>query len=211
MNNRIRNIINTCLRFGNSLKRPSKRRNSELLQKREESIDSFVIREAFAEDITALSALHVKTWNDTYGGGGPTQQIREYQWNELFKMVDRKWFVLVVENKGGELIGFAKGQPYDHEALPEFNGELNKIYLRRDYQRVGLGRKLVGLVAQKFLDNGITNMVLFGVPQNPSCAFHEALGGERLNKKGEVFQGGYCWRDLQKLVAVCLGNKMGPI
>jgi len=207
MINRVKNIINTFIRFINNLKRPSKRSNVKLLHERGQTIDSFVIREAVTKDVPSLAALHVKTWNETYGSRGPGQQIREYQWNELFTYTDRNWFVLIIENKDGELIGFAKGQPYNHTDLPEFNGELNKIYLLRDYQRVGLGRKLVGHVARRLLDNGVTNMVVFGVPQNPSCLFYEALGGERLHKRGEVFQGGYCWRDLRKLVSICMSSK----
>jgi GNAT superfamily N-acetyltransferase len=199
MKNFIKNTFNSFARFINNLKRPSPKTNIRLLHKRGETIDSFTIREATAYDVPALAALHVKTWRETYNGGGPNQQIRQHQWTELFKSPDNKWFVLVMENKNRELIGFAHGHPYDHPDLPEFNGQLNKIYLLRDYQRLGLGRKLFVQAAKKLLDNGATNMVLFGTPQNPSCSFYEAMGGERLHKKGEVFQGGYCWKDLQRM------------
>jgi L-amino acid N-acyltransferase YncA len=198
MLNDIKNLFNTGIRFLRGIKRPSKARNEKLLQARHQTIDSFAIRELVAEDLPALAALHVQTWNETYGGRGPSIQIREQQWREQFQSANRDWFVLVIEDNEKMLVGFAKGQPYSHADLPEFNGELNKIYIRKDYQRLGLGRKLVERVAQKFLSKGITNMVLFGIPQNPSCVFHEAMGGERLHKKGEVFQGGYCWRDLTR-------------
>ncbi len=101
------------------------------------------------------------------------------------------------------MVGFAKGKVYNHNDLPEFVGELNKIYLLRDYQRVGLGRKLLWNVARRFLSMGINNMDLFGIPQNPSCYFHEAMGGERLNAKNQEFQGGYCWRNLEQLASIC--------
>ena len=68
-----------------------------------------------------------------------------------------------------------------------------------DYQRLGLGTKLIGHVARRFLTMGVNDMVLFGVPQNPSCAFHEAMGGERLYSEKGTFDGGYRWRDLKKL------------
>lgn len=193
----LKNTINTLIRFKNGLKRPSRQRNLDLLHKRGETIDSFVIREAKDYDVTALASLHVKTWNETYNGRGPGLQVREHQWRELFKDKERTWFVLVIENKKGELVGFAKGQPYHHHHLPGFNSELNKIYLLREYQRLGLGRKLVGQVARKLLESGMTNMVLFGTPQNPSSGFHETLGAERLHSKGEysraVIAGG-TWR-----------------
>src|SRR5437660_3782139 len=166
---------------------------------------SLIIREATAVDIPALVDLHVKTWNATYPEvlKKPTYEIRERQWREAFAVTDGSWFCFVVEGQNGELVGFAKGTPYNHRDLPDFAGQLSKIYLLGEYQRLGLGRRLVGHVARRFLSQGISSMVLFGLARNPSCRFHEALGGERLfSKKGE-FHGGYGWRDLQSLASIC--------
>src|SRR6185503_18920947 len=192
-------------RFVSSLGRPSKAANMRQLKARGESVESIKIREATAEDVPALAALHVKTWNETYWKvtSPPTCELREHQWREQFKVTDGSWFCFVAENERDELVGFAKGKAYASSDLPWYSGELNKIYLRRDYQRLGLGRKLVGHVTRRFLSQGITTMVLFGVPQNPSCAFHEALGGERLLSKNGAFHGGYGWRDLRRLASIC--------
>jgi len=183
------------------LSRPTKQSNLKLLHKNGEMLSSFKIRDALAEDITALAALHVKTWRETYWTVlfPPTYEIRARQWRQQFRINDGSWFCLVVENKGGELVGFAKGKEYKHPDLPEFSGELNKIYLLRRYQRIGLGRRLIEEVARRFLLKGISNMVLFGTPENPSCKFHEAMGGEKLFAQNGEFHGGYCWRDLGKL------------
>ena len=187
------------------LKRPSGRRNIRLLSKHGETLSSFIIREAKTDDLPALAALHVKTWRETYWTTifPPTYRVREYQWRQQFKVTNGSWFCFVIENKYGRLVGFAKGKTYSHSDLPEFSGELNKIYLLREYQRLGLGRRLIGYVARRFLSQGISNMVLFGVAENPSCAFHEAMGGERLYARNGEFHGGYCWRDLQKLADNC--------
>ena len=198
-------FITSFHRFVMGLKRPSKQTNIRLLKERRETLSSFKIREACIEDVSALAALHVKTWNETYWTTlvRPTFRVREYQWHQQFKVKDGSWFCLVVENKNGELVGFAKGKTYNHSDLPEFSGELNKLYLLREYQRLGLGRKLVGHVARRFLAQGISNMVLFGIAENPSCGFHEALGGEKLYARNGEFHGGYCWRDLRKLADGC--------
>ena len=87
--------------------------------------------------------------------------------------------------------------------LPGFAGELNKIYLLRDYQRQGLGRRLVGHVARRFLSQGIASMVLFGEARNPSCGFWDRLGGERLYAANREFHGAYGWRDLRSLASKC--------
>lgn len=104
-------------------------------------------------------------------------------------------------NKNNGLVGFAKGKIFKNKNATEQHGDLDKIYLLSAYQRLGLGKKLFKLVVQRFLSNGINDMVLFGVPQNPSCAFHEAMGGERLYSEKGTFDGGYRWRDLKKLAA----------
>ena len=193
------------MRFLLGLRRPSKAANARRLRQRDETLQSLVIREATRDDIPALAALHVKTWSDTYWPvtSPPTYQIRERQWREQFEKNDESWFCFVVENRSGELVGFAKGRTYASEDLPGYSGELNKIYLLREYQRLGVGRRLVGHVARRFLEQGTSTMVLFGIPQNPSCAFHEALGGERLYAQNGQFHGGYGWRDLQKVASIC--------
>src|SRR5262245_1204559 len=121
---------------------------------------SYVIREATAADIPTLAELHVKTWSATYAHvlQKPTYEIRERQWREAFASDDGGWFCFVVQDTAGQMVGFAKGTPADH---PEFGGQLSKIYLLREFQRQGLGRRLVGHVARRFLRQGTTSMVLF--------------------------------------------------
>jgi ribosomal protein S18 acetylase RimI-like enzyme len=166
---------------------------------------SLVIREANAADISALADLHVRTWNATYPEveKKPSYEIRERQWRAAFEVTDGSWFCFVVEDETGELVGFAKGTSYHHRDLPEYAGELSKIYLLREYQRLGWGRRLVGHVARRFLSQGVSSMVLFADPQNPSCRFYEALGAERLLDDAGKFHGGYGWRDLRRLASIC--------
>src|SRR5437764_2002649 len=131
---------------------------------------SLNIREATAADIPALAELHVKTWNATYPEvvKKPTFEIRERQWRQAFEVTDGSWFCFVVEDENGNLVGFAKGVPYRHRNLPDFAGELSKIYLLREYHRQGWGRRLLDHVVHRFLSQGINSMLLFAEPSNPS-------------------------------------------
>ena len=131
-----------------------------------------------------------------------TYEIREWQWRQAFANADGNWFCFVIERQNGDLIGFAKGIPYTGD-LPDFAGELNKIYLLREYQRLGLGSRLIGYVARRFLSQCIQSMLLFGEARNPSNRFYEALGAERLLTDSGEFHGGYGWRDLRSLEARC--------
>ena len=195
----MKNIINSIFRFLNGLKRPSKQTNLKKLKERGETLDSFTFRDATEQDIPELGKLHAITWAETYNARKPNIQLRQYQWRKAFtEENDGSWFCILVVNKNNELVGFAKGKINKDEHSTQLHGDLNKIYLLNDYQRLGLGKKLFGNVVQRFLSHGINDMTLFGVAQNPSCAFHEAMGGERLYNEKGTFGGCYKWRDLKK-------------
>jgi len=171
--------------------------------KEKESI--FRIRKATSDDVPALAILHVETFNETHGisPNGPTYELRLRQWQQAFQDKDATWFCFVIENGDDSLIGFAKGEPYNHIEHSEFSGELSKIYLLREYHKLGLGRQLICNVAHEFLRQGITSMLLFGEANNPSNKFYERMGSEKLFAKNGEFHGGYGWKDLQKLTVIC--------
>jgi GNAT superfamily N-acetyltransferase len=161
------------------------------------------IREATVHDIPELAALHVRTWRATYEGilsekqlSGPTVELREKQWRTALETTDGSRFVLVVEDEKGRLVGFAHGRPSDH---PEFDGELGSIFLEADYQRKGIGTRLVARIARWFLARGVESMWVFADGRNPSCAFYRTLGGEKLD--ADPMLGNYGWRDLQRLAS----------
>ena len=181
--------------------RPSAATNARLLQERGETLASLRFRDATPGDIPALSVLHARTWAATYPRvrRPPTAELRERQWREAFAKADGSWFCIVIENANHELIGFAKGVRHEDGA-----GDLNKIYLLTDYQRLGLGRRLVGHVTRRFLAQGLTSMTLSADAGNPSCWFYLALGAENpRGEDGRAQLGFFVWRDLPKLAAIC--------
>jgi len=198
---RVKRYLFKLWRFWLGRARPSKATNTRRLSKRGEDVASLVIREAVASDIPALAALHVATWNATYAPmhmKGPSVAIRESQWREAFANADGSWFCFVVVRDDGELVGLAKGNR--HDAI----GALDKIYLRDDYQRLGLGRRLVGQVVGRFLVYRCTSMKAYVDPRNPSCGFFEALEGEWLREEdGTINYSWYVWPDLQRVARLC--------
>jgi GNAT superfamily N-acetyltransferase len=195
---KLKNFITGIQRYLKSRTRPSKKANMQKLNERGETVDSFIFRDATENDIPELGKLHAITWAQTYNGK-PNIKLRQYQWNKTFKEEnDGSWFCILVVNKN-RLVGFAKGIISKNESSSEQHGDLNKIYLLSDYQRLGLGKKLFAHVVERFLSKGVNDMTLFGVPQNPSCAFHEAMGGKRLYSEKGTFDGCYIWRDLKRL------------
>jgi GNAT superfamily N-acetyltransferase len=197
--NKMKNFITNIRRLINGLRRSSKKTNMRKLHERRETLDSFTFRDAIEDDIPLLGKLHALTWAQTYNASNPNFELRQYQWQKAFKEEnDGSWFCILVVNAKNELVGFAKGKINKDEHSSKLIGDLNKIYLLSDYQRLGIGKKLFSLVAQRFLSMGVNDMVLFGVPGNPSCAFHEAMGGEKIFSEKGKFDGGYRWPDLKR-------------
>ena len=166
---------------------------------------SFCIREAIIDDIPSLARLHVQTFNETHRGGrpgGPSYELREPQWREVFSATDGSWFCFVVEDDDGGLVAFAKGTLHDG-GVPGFAGELDKIYALQRVHRQGVGRLLLCSVARQFLSRGIASMLLFGEAWNRSNGFYEAFGAERLYAENGEFHGAYGWQDLHALAAMC--------
>ncbi len=165
------------------------------------------VREAHESDVQALAVLHVQTFTESHRSGrpgGPSFELRERQWREIFQARDRLRFCFVAEDDAGRLVGFASGAAHDG-GVPGYGGELDKIYVLQSDQRRGLGRLLLCRVAHRFLERGVTSMLLFGDAANPSNAFYEALGAERLHAATGEFHGGYGWRDLHELDGMGIG------
>lgn len=190
--------VRTVVAFG----RPSRRRNLKMLNVRGELNETFNIEEATAGHIPVIARVHVKSWNDTYnrlGSRGPCVEFREQQWREAFAKADGSWFCLALTTAQGELVGFAKAT-----TRTDSSAELNKIFLLREYQRLGFGRQLLGQVTRRLMTQNVSTLYVYADPRNPSCAFFEKLGAERLREdNGRLNYNWYIWRDLAELAAKC--------
>ena len=158
----------------------------------------------YLADLPALVSIHVTSWNLTYPEyePKPSRQLREAQWSKAFELKEDNWFCYLAQKQDGEIAGFATGNNFSDPTLI-YQGQLNKIHFLKSYQRIGLGRILVGEVVNRFLKQGITSMILFADPANPAIQFYEVLGGQRLLDKDGIFQGAYGWSDLQQLAERC--------
>lgn len=195
-------FFNAFTRLLRGRNNPSDTGNDTNRLHRGETLRSLTFREATAEDIPALAALHVAAWNESNPGvrHKPTIEMRESQWEEAFREADNSWFCYVIESRQNELVGFAQGNLYTGQ-IPGFDGQLSKLSLLRAYQRMGLERKLIGYLSRRFLSRGVFSMIVFAEPG--SREFYEALGAEKVaSGKGE-FRWAYGWSDLEALAAEC--------
>ena len=170
------------------------------------------IRAATEADIPSLARVHVDSWRSTYAGIVPDEYLsdlsyrdRESFWEAVLTTARPGISNFVAETPSGDVVGMAGGGP-ERSGSETYHGELYLVYLLAEYQRRGLGRRLVSAVAGKLLADGTDSMMVGVLEDNrPACRFYQTLGGERVDRRTvsiggsdlvEVFYG---WRDITML------------
>jgi len=159
------------------------------------------IRRARPEDAQAIAEVHVQSWRETYPGIVPSEVLdklsiedRRKSWAEhLGEGPPYHRFTFVAEDSNGQIVGFAAGGALRKdftagEGVPEsvpdhFDGELQAIYLLRDYQRQGIGRDLFRAVAGELKNRGFHSMLVWVLKENLTKAFYQAMGGAPVAEK----------------------------
>ncbi|MGQ0550225.1 MAG: GNAT family N-acetyltransferase [Armatimonadota bacterium] len=173
-----------------------------------------IIRAARREDAPAIARVHVDSWRTTYRGiiaddllSRLSYERREQQWTRALGNPDVN--VLYVAEEGSQgVIGFAAGGP-ENTGDPVYRGELYAIYLLEAHQRKGLGRRLIGSIAERLAQAGMRSMLLWVLAGNLAARrFYESLGGEEVREQ-QIDIGGtkydevaYGWRDTRVLSAI---------
>jgi len=94
--------------------------------------------------------------------------------------------VLVVEI-GGKVAGYATVGRNRARDLPQ-QGEIYELYLRPEYQGVGLGSRLFAAAREKLAAHGLKGMVVWALEDNANAlAFYEGAGGRDVAEGVEVF------------------------
>lgn len=163
-------------------------------------------RPATCDDARAIGEMQIASWHTTYRGivtdeflDNVSVQERAARWASVLCNSDSKTFVYVAE-VDGQIVGFASGGPERSDDL-EYKGELYALYLLQAYQRKGIGRKLVGIVAERLTQMDFTTMLLWVLTANPARSFYEACGGQAVRQKQIDWGGktldeiGFGWRD----------------
>ena len=108
-----------------------------------------------------------------------------------------------------DVIGFAAGNMLA-EPRHDLNAELTAVYLRREFQRAGTGRRLVCAVAEAQRAHGAIGLIAWVISGNKTArAFYERLGAMLLVEQPYEWDGvplteaGYGFKDIGALVASC--------
>ncbi len=173
------------------------------------------IREASPDDASAIAAVHVAAWRETYRGIVPDDYLdglavesRERGWRDRLARPVADSVVYVAEDAGGKVVGFASGRPREASdlAYAAYAGELYAIYLLREAHGGGTGRALVRAVAGRLAERGMCSLLVWVLAENPSRRFYEALGGTLVGEQAIIIGGralvdvAYGWPDTDMLI-----------
>ncbi len=171
---------------------------------------SYTIRIASCEGARSIGEVHVASWLTTYRGivadeflDRATADERAELWQRLLCVESPRSFIYVAV-VDGQIVGFAGGGP-GRDSDPDFSSELYTLYLLQAQQRAGIGRALLTAVANRLVQEGHTNMLIWVLAQNPAVRFYEACGGVLARRKMIAWGGkdleelGYGWSNLNTI------------
>ena len=147
-----------------------------------------IFRKATIEDCRALSELKRDVWITTYSGIYPQEKLDGYDVDKnesIFRsFVERPDIDLYLAENNGNPIGLMTiGKPY--KLYNEYDQEVALLYIRKDFQRMGIGRKFLEIAKAEVRRKGFDRFVLSVNEQNKNAiAYYEAMGGTTVCQDG---------------------------
>jgi ribosomal protein S18 acetylase RimI-like enzyme len=176
-------------------------------------VSAIVIRPARADDAEAIARVRVDSWRETYRGMIPqayldAMKLEESRalWEKVLTAGSKAVSVLVAES-GAQIVGFGSGNMLA-ELKHGFDAELSAVYVRREFQRAGIGRRLVVETALSLRARGAGSLIVWVIAGNKSArTFYERLGADLVVEQAfqwdgmDLVEAGYGWRTLDALTA----------
>jgi GNAT superfamily N-acetyltransferase len=186
-------------------------------------MSGLVLRPATVIDAPSIARVRIKSWRATYRGlipdaylDGMRQDASTALWERVLAAAPNTASVFVLANTDA-VVGFAAGNMLK-EPKHRKDAELSAIYLRPEYQRAGLGHRLVGAVAAAQRAHGATGLIVWVIAGNKGArAFYEQLGATLLVEQPfqwdgmDLVEAGYGWDDLDVLEEACRATSAPPI
>ena len=165
------------------------------------------VRPAQIADAPGIASVHVLSWRSTYRGllpdaflGSLDEATYAERWARV--LADGSSRVYVASG-GDEVVGFASGGR-ERAGESGYAGELYAIYLVREAQGRGHGRRLVEAVVGGLRELALADMIVWVLRDNAGArAFYERLGGVYVREQPitigsvQLQEVSYGWRSLE--------------
>ncbi|MBX3567937.1 MAG: GNAT family N-acetyltransferase [Rhizobiaceae bacterium] len=148
------------------------------------------IRRADPDDAQAIADVHHEAWMGAYSGIIPHRALARMvsrRGSDWWSHAIRRSATVLVVVIGGEIVGYATlGRNRARELSQQ--GEIYELYLKPEYQGVGLGSRLFAAARRKLADHGLEGTVVWALEENTGAtAFYEGAGGRDIAEGVEVF------------------------
>ena len=138
------------------------------------------IRSARPSDACAVADIHALAWREAYLGIIPALEIERniarrgpVWWHGAL----RRGRNIAVLDFAGELAGYASFGRGRVRGLAQ--GEVYELYMRPEFQGVGLGRKLFEAARKRLARDQLSGLVIWSLTENErACGFYSAMGGK---------------------------------
>ena len=172
---------------------------------------SFVVFPAGPADAEDLARVHVASWRETYGGLLPAAFLARMseagharRFGRLLARPD-PWDVTLIAADRSGVVGYVGGGAARPGAPAD--AEIATLYLLREAQGRGLGRRLTVEAARVLVAHGARSLTISVLRDNLRArGFYEHLGGEPQAPRLEAGPGGallhevaYRWADIRDL------------
>lgn len=172
-----------------------------------------IIRIAEFADTKLIAQLHITSWKETYRNiiseevlNSITLDSRVNLWNNIIserdQMLSNKQVYVAVDDSS-EIIGFISGG----EAFNEpkiYDCEVYAFYILKEYQRKGIGQKLLKELINYFTKENYHSMIVWVLEENRFKSFYTkncAIMKESKIDEDGYPNIGYVWDDISKIVS----------
>ena len=149
---------------------------------------SIDVRRAKVEDAAEIAAVHDAAWRNAYRGvlpGLDLERMVERRGPAWWTKAIRRQVVVLVLEVDRRIVGYATLGPSRMKTLP-YRGEIYEIYLRPEFQGVGLGSRLFQAARRMLGDMRFQGLAVRALRANEGAlAFYRRLGGRTVVETGE--------------------------
>ncbi len=169
------------------------------------------IRPATHADAATIAAVHVASWHETYAttvseaalARNSVDRRRAY-WERVLSEAARD---VIVATERGAVVGFVSGGAMPgsirgRPPIPEYDAYVDALYVLAGRHGRGIGRALLGTLAQRLAARGFASLALHVVATNRARGFYERLGARFVGAEpyddgvDEGVQITYGWSDI---------------
>ena len=149
-----------------------------------------VIRPSHKTDAPSISRIYVQTWRDTYLSVIPFAYLFEMSVplheQTFYNEINSKRVISFVAEDAGRVVGFITGG-FESNADPIYSGEIYTLYVQKNFQRRGIGGKLVSALAMQLNQSGVYSLLVRVLKLNPYRRFYQKINGTYLQTESLPF------------------------